>query len=309
MISVIISAHNEEKNIKKILGNMIGQLKRLDEKNELIVGLSGCTDKTKEKAKEKIRNSNLSIKLVETPKGKINSQIATLKLINKKSWGILFVDCDVRPNKNTIQNMINDAKKYVDVKLFYSTEVPIKRKGIFYNIINVRTLNPNYVVAKEDVSTFHPYTENKRGKVFVTGGMCLIRKGSYDIDEKTIGDDSYLTHSIYHRFGFGKIKQTDAIIYYQPVYTFFSWIEKWRRIWGDLANLYIHHPEFKYLEKYMRLKIDFKKLWEEKRIKLMIYFFLERSWNKFGGFFFKKFFLKKNKDWEQLKETKEIILK
>jgi hypothetical protein len=193
--------------------------------------------------------------------------------------------------------------------MFYAKEIPLQRKSIFYNIINVRTLNPDYVIAKENVSDFHPYIKNKNKKVFATGGMYLVRRGIYDINGKTIGDDSYLTHSIYHRFGFGTIKQTeDAIVYYQPVYTFRSWIKKWKRIWSDINNLYSYHPEFRYMEKYMKLKIDFKKLIKERKIKLIIFFSFERTWNNIGGFVFRKFLLNKEGKWGQLKDTKEVIL-
>lgn len=310
MISVIISAYNEEKNIKNILLDVIRELKRLNEKRELIVSLSGCNDKTEEIARKITKNTQLNIKLIKTPKGKIKAQKDILKKINKKSWAIIFLDCDIRLKRNAISNMVRDAKKYGKIKMFYSTETPVKRKGIFYNIINVRTLNPEYVIAKENVEIFHPHSENKRKKVFATGGMYLIRKGVYDIDGKTIGDDSYLTHSIYHRFGFGTIKQTeDFVIVYQPVYTFKSWLGKWRRIWSDINNLYIYHPEFKYLEKYMALKVDFNKLIKDRKIKLAAYFTLERTWNLIGGFIFRNLFLKKDNDWKQLKETKEIVPK
>ena len=310
MISIIISAHNEEKNIKNILEDVIKEINLLEENSELFIGLSGCTDKTEKIAMVTIKNHDQKPLIVKTPLGKISSQKKIIKLVNKRSWGILFLDCDVRLKKYAIRNIVADAKRYKKVKMLYAKEIPLPRKSIFYNLINVRTLNPDYVIAKENVSDFHPYIKNKNKKVFATGGMYIIRRGIYDVDGKTIGDDSYLTHSIYYRFGFGTIKQTEnAIVYYQPVYTFRSWIKKWKRIWSDINNLYSYHPEFKYLEKYMRLKIDFKKLIKERKIKLIIFFSLERTWNNIGRFVFRKFLLDKESKWDQLKDTKEVILK
>jgi|GEM_PF-5491847 hypothetical protein len=309
MISIIVSAHNEEKNIKNLLEEVIKEINLLEENSELFIGLSGCTDKTEKIARATIKNHDQKLLIVKTPLGKISSQKKIIKLVNKKSWGILFLDCDVRLKEYAIRNIVADAKKYQKVKMFYAKEIPLQRKSIFYNIINVRTLNPDYVIAKENVSDFHPYIKNKNKKVFATGGMYLVRRGIYDINGKTIGDDSYLTHSIYHRFGFGTIKQTeDAIVYYQPVYTFRSWIKKWKRIWSDINNLYSYHPEFRYMEKYMKLKIDFKKLIKERKIKLIIFFSFERTWNNIGGFVFRKFLLNKEGKWGQLKDTKEVIL-
>ncbi|NCN99074.1 hypothetical protein COU62_01565 [Candidatus Pacearchaeota archaeon CG10_big_fil_rev_8_21_14_0_10_35_219] len=310
MISIIISAHNEEKNIKNILEDVIKEMSLLREDSKLFIGLSGCTDKTEKIARDTIKNHDQKILIVKTPLGKISSQKKIIKLVNEKSWGILFLDCDVRLKKYAIRNIVADARRYQKVKMFYAKEIPLPRKSIFYNIINVRTLNPNYVIAKENVSDFHPYIKNKNKKVFATGGMYLIRRGIYDVDGKTIGDDSYLTHSIYHRFGFGTIKQTEnAIVYYQPVYTFRSWIKKWERIWSDINNLYSYHPEFKYQEKYMKLKIGFRKLIKERKIKLIIFFSFERTWNNIGGFVFRKFLLNKESKWDQLKDTKEVIFK
>ena len=310
MISIIISAHNEEKNIKNILDDVIKEINLLGEDSELFLGLSACTDRTEEIAIDTIKKYDLKSMVVKTPLGKINSQKIILKLVNKKSWGILFLDCDVRLKKYAIRNIVADAKKYQKVKMFYTKEIPLPRKSVFYNIINVRTLNQGYVIAKEEVSDFHLYSKDKTKKIFATGGMCLIRRGIYDVDGKTIGDDSYLTHSVYYRFGIGTIKQTEnAIVYYQPVYTFRSWIKKWKRIWSDISNLYSYHPEFKYLEKYMKLKIDFKRLIKERKIKLIIYFSFERAWNNLGGFVFRKFSFNKESKWDQLKDTKEVMLK
>lgn len=311
MISIIISAHNEEKNIINILLDLKEELKIVKEKKEIFICLSGCTDKTGEIARSFIKKNKLGWKIIITPKGKIKSQKEVLKRINKNSWGILFLDCDIRLGKKSVFNIISEGKKYGAIKLFYAFEIPIKRKSLFYNLINVRTINPEYVIARENVSAFHPYEKNKRKKVFATGGMYLIRKGIYDVDENTIGDDSYLTHSIYHRFGFGTIKQTEsAIIFYQPVYTFKSWIRKWKRIWGDIGNLYINHPEFRYLEKYMKLKVDFKRILKEGKMRLFCYFIIERIWNYLGGFIFKNILFKKRQtDWKPLNETKEIIIK
>jgi Glycosyl transferase family 2 len=307
MFSIIISAHNEENNISHLLVDISKEIKKTYEKKEILLGLSGCSDDTEKIAKKAIKDLNLKAKIFHTPIGKVNSQIFCLKKMNKNSWATIFLDCDIKIKQGSILKLIDEARKYETVKLFYSKETPFKRKSIFYNIINVRTINPKYIIAKKNVTIFHPHSKNKRQKVFFTGGMYLLKKGIYDLDKNVLGDDTYLTHSIYHRFGFGTIKQTkSSIIFYQPVYTFSSWIKKWKRIWGDLNNLYLKHPEFKYLEEYMDLKVDFKKLLLELRLKLMIYFILERSWNKWGKIFLRKSLNSNKTSWEQLGETKKL---
>jgi len=59
----------------------------------------------------------------------------------------------------------------------------------------------------------------------------------------------------------------------------------------------------------MKLKIDFRRLFRERKTKLIIYFSIERVWNHIGGFIFKKFFINKPIQWDQLKDTKEVRLK
>ncbi|MGV8172033.1 MAG: glycosyltransferase [Candidatus Woesearchaeota archaeon] len=309
MISIILCAHNEEKMIGSMLAALKEEVNGLKESYEMIVCLSGCSDDTEKIVRHTKRRLELDIRIVKTPKGKIRSQIIALSLVSKRSWAHIFLDSDIKIQKDAILNMVKDAKAHPNVQMFYAHEVPVKRKGIFYNIINVRTLNPEYVIAKENVEAFHPYERNKRKKVFATGGIYLLRKGVYDIDIRTLGDDSYLTHLVYHRFGFGAIKETEnSIFIYQPVITFNSWVNKWKRIWSDINQLYVLHPEFRYLERYMQLKIDFHKLVKEGRIRLFLYFFLERFWNFFGKKIYIIFFMKRNiNDWEPLTDTKRVI--
>lgn len=308
MISIIISAHNEEQNIKNLLLDLKRELIFLKEPPEILLCLSACTDGTPDIAKEIIMQEDLPIRIICTPKGKINSQLCALKSVNLNSWGYLFLDSDIRLKEKALFNIVEDAKKHPNVMMFYSVGQPLKRKEIFYNIINVRTLNPQFVIAKENVKIFHPYESNKRKKVFATGGIYFLRKGVYDVDPNSVGDDSYLTHSLYFRFGPGSIKETEnSVFVYQPVRTFSSWISKWKRIWGDIGSLYILHPEFKYLKKYMQLKIDFKSLIRCKEFKLMFFFFLERTWNFLGSHLFKLFSSKnKNRYWVPLKDTKKL---
>ncbi|MBR9701642.1 glycosyltransferase family 2 protein [Candidatus Pacearchaeota archaeon] len=308
MISLILCAHNEEAMIGKVIDRLKTELLNLSEEYEFFLCLSDCTDNTEKIVRGKIKRDKIKIKVLKTPRGKINSQIEALKKINKRSWAQIFLDGDIGIRKGAMLNLIHDAKKYSKVKMFYSNQIPVKNKSIFYNIINVRTINPVYVIAKVDVREFHPYSRNKQKKVFSTGGIYLLRKGVYDIDARTTGDDSYLTHSIYYRFGPGTIKEVrNSQFIYQPVKTFSSWINKWKRIWGDINNLYFLHPEFKYLERYMELRIDYKKLIKEKQVTLLFFFSLERMWNFFGRKVF-KLVLRNNSPhmWKPLEDTKEV---
>lgn len=283
MISLILCAHNEEKTIYNILFDIKRELKHIRSKYELIICLSACTDNTKSEVKKALQDLNLNARVLYTPRGKIISQRRALSRVNQKSASLIFLDSDIRLHKLALRYLVEESQRYPSVKMIYARGIPLASKKVLYNIINVRTLNPSYVQARGNVEKFHPHTKDKKKKVFATGGIYLLKKGVYDVDPKAVGDDSYLTHSIYHRFGPGSIKESEqALFFYQPVQTFSSWVAKWRRIWGDIDNLYETHPEFRYLRHYMSLKVDYMKLLNERRIGLALFFFIERSWHILG---------------------------
>ncbi len=306
MISIIICAYNEEKNIGLLLKDLDKEIKIIKENNEIFLCLSDCSDKTEEVAKEVSKKIKLKIKIIKTPRGKIVSQKVALNLINKKSREIIFLDSDIKLKNGAIINLLEESKRYPSVKMFYSKGKPVRKRGLFYNFMNVRTLNPKYVIARGDVSKFHPFDKNKRKKIFATGGIYLLRRGVYDIDSEAMGDDSYLTHLIYFRYGPGTIKEAEnSVFIYQPVQTISSWISKWKRIWSDLNSIYQRHPEFIYLRQYMELGIDYSSLIKDQRYGLFFFFALERSWNSFGKILLRPFY-QESTNWKQLPDTKEI---
>jgi len=306
MISLIICAHNEEKNMGNLLNDLSKEIKTIKDSIEIFLCLSDCNDKTEKIAKDISKKNKLKIKIIRTPRGKIVSQKIALKLINKRSEEIIFLDSDIKLTKGAIINILKESRKYPSVKMFYSKGKPVRKKGLWYNFMNVRTLNPKYVIAKEDVSKFHPFDKNKRKKIFATGGIYLLRFGVYDIDSGAMGDDSYLTHLIYSRYGPGTIKEAESSVFiYQPVQTLSSWISKWRRIWSDLNSIYQTHPEFRYLKKYMDLKIDYLSLIKDRKYGLIFLFVFERVWNSLGKIALKPFYYKST-NWKQLSDTKEI---
>ncbi|MEK6859095.1 MAG: glycosyltransferase [Nanoarchaeota archaeon] len=309
MISLILCAHNEEKTIYNILHDIKREFKYFPTKYELIICLSACTDNTQNEVKRALQYLNLKARVLNTPRGKIISQWKALSCVDQKSASLIFLDSDIRLDNLSLRYLVEESQKYPSLKMVYARGIPLTNKKLIYNIMNVRTLNPSYVRARKNVEEFHPYTKDKKKKIFATGGIYLLKKGVYDVDPKAVGDDSYLTHSIYHRFGPGSIKESEqSVFFYQPVQTFGSWIAKWRRIWGDLGNLYETHPEFKYLRPYMSLKVDYIKLLNERRLGLALSFFIERSWHIFGKPLV-SFSVRRNNNpaWKTLSDTKIIL--
>src|SRR3989338_4025718 len=107
MISIIIPAYNEEKNINNILENIKYVIQESRQKFEVIVVDDGSTDKTAE-----IVSSEEGVKLVKHPYNK--GYGASLKTGARVAQGdfILYIDADNQHNPQDILKLIRHTDKY-----------------------------------------------------------------------------------------------------------------------------------------------------------------------------------------------------
>lgn len=110
LVSVLIPARNEEKNIGNLLNDLINQ----DYKNIEIIVFNDCsTDKTKEIVKDFI-SKDKRISLIDSnylPDGWLGKNFACYNLAKKaKGEYFLFLDADVRIKGNLIQDAISLIK-------------------------------------------------------------------------------------------------------------------------------------------------------------------------------------------------------
>ncbi|MFN8255986.1 MAG: glycosyltransferase family 2 protein [Bacteroidales bacterium] len=112
LVSILIPARNEEKNI----GNLLNDVQNQEYHNiEILVFNDQSTDKTSEIVLEHSKSDN-RIKLINSddlPEGWLGKNFACHSLAkNAKGHYYLFLDADVRISKDIIINTVNQLKKY-----------------------------------------------------------------------------------------------------------------------------------------------------------------------------------------------------
>jgi len=127
-VTIGLMAYNEEKNIEKILKNILKQ--DLDLINKIIVVNDGSTDRTPNIVKKFIKNPKIKLINLKKRKGKVNAINQFLKIA--KSEIIILESADTIPHKNAIKELI---KKFKDPKIGIvgAHIIPINKKNNFVN--------------------------------------------------------------------------------------------------------------------------------------------------------------------------------
>ncbi len=135
IVTIGISAYNEEENIGKLLLNLLNQNTKNFNLQEVIVISDGSTDKTIEIVK-KIKSKK--IKLVE---GKVrlgkNSRLNQIKeLMHAKSDYLLICESDTLPkNKYYIKNLVSSIPSDKKFSIILSEGVPIEMNTLMGSIM------------------------------------------------------------------------------------------------------------------------------------------------------------------------------
>jgi len=121
-VSLLIPAHNEEKNIRMLLRHLVGQktTKKFDLK-EIVVVASGCDDKTEEVVKDLIK-TNRRIKLLSQKVREGKTSAINLFLKNTNSDIIVMESADTILDAYTINKLL---KPFMDKKTGMTTGRPI----------------------------------------------------------------------------------------------------------------------------------------------------------------------------------------
>ncbi len=103
-ISVGVCAYNEEKNIGKLLTNLINQKTKKIKIDEIFVVSSGCTDRTNDIVKEYEKNDK-RIKLIDQKKREGKSSAINLFLKKAKNEIFVLESGDTYPEEDTIEKL------------------------------------------------------------------------------------------------------------------------------------------------------------------------------------------------------------
>ncbi len=136
-ISVIVAAHNEEKDIANLLDSLSFQEYPKD-KYEVIIVNDRSTDNTEEiikKYSEKYNNIK-HLKINNEDKNLVGKKNALTKCIEQSNGNILlFTDADCVPGKNWLKSINNHFNLGFDVVVGYSSLVSYSKKTVFQKFI------------------------------------------------------------------------------------------------------------------------------------------------------------------------------
>lgn len=141
--SVGVCAHNEEKNIGRLLDNLRSQAG-----DEIMVVASGCTDGTIDIVKNKMADDG-RIKLLAQEKREGKSSAVNLFIRNSSNDLLVLISADVLPDKGAIQKLIGafeDAK----VGMAGARPVPVNTDETFIGFCANYMWRLHHLIALED---------------------------------------------------------------------------------------------------------------------------------------------------------------
>ncbi len=242
-LSILIPAHNEQKNIKNLLKDILKS--NLDIKYEVLILENGSTDDTVKKVKEFIYEEKMNnFKLIElTTSGK--TKALNKGIIESKGDMIMQIDSDCRIRGNTIALLIEELESPL-IKLVGALDVPtyefIDKATLLYKTLRSQEL---YRVA--------------RGRV-IPIGRCLAFKRDLNIiyPEDIHSEDNWLTLNIAKKFGWESVKVLLAsVITYKPPLNWADFLRQETRFDQGYLQIMSKFPEFEEVYKNRRKhKID-----------------------------------------------------
>jgi len=187
-VTIGICVYNEEKNIGKILDYLKGSKFGLG-LEKIIIVCSGCTDRSIQIVKERMRNNKKIELFIEKERmGKYSAMNVILR--NAKGKYIIFIDGDALPVKNAL-NYLVDSFSNPKIGAVTGRILPAKNNGKIINFFEEFIWNLH-----------HQFSYSYRK---ITAQICAIEKGLIKkIPDKIINDDGYFT---------AKILQTHEIAY------------------------------------------------------------------------------------------------
>jgi glycosyltransferase involved in cell wall biosynthesis len=281
-ISIGMPIYNERETLEQTLLSVIMASKKTRLLCEILLCFNGTTDDGIQIVK-KMEKRNVNIKILKSNAGRTR---AMRKIIDTaKGDIIIFCDGDIIVEEDCYSNLLGHFKSK-EIIAVVGNPCPLKKKGILYNILNIRMMNFGSEISRMQNKKF-------RHKPFIHGRIFAIKRSFFinnnlfiDRFENAINDDMFITHLIMYEYGRKSIvHEKNAKVKYLPVQSLAQWWKKWVRLWGDLDHIYKQNPEFKKLKSQLKTKIDWTYV-SKRPMSTQFYFIIERIFHHLGRFYF-----------------------
>jgi cellulose synthase/poly-beta-1,6-N-acetylglucosamine synthase-like glycosyltransferase len=241
MISVIVAARNEEKNILNCLQSISNQNYN-PQRIEIIVVDDHSTDQTAGITQDFIKNhTNFNISLLKQTKQTGKKSALRLALTKAKGEYILITDADCLHKQGWIKSM---ASKFIsDKAVFVSGAVSLyKPRGIFQTLQDLEFMS---LVASGagSIGAGFPMMCNGANLGFSLSAYRQLSENEIK-PELASGDDIFLMMAFANKFGKDKIafvKDRNAMVYTNPINNFGEFMQQ-RLRWTSKSKAYRDLP-------------------------------------------------------------------
>jgi cellulose synthase/poly-beta-1,6-N-acetylglucosamine synthase-like glycosyltransferase len=200
-VSILVSAHNEEKNIEKKIISLLA-LDYPEERLEILIGSDGSTDRTNEIV-AKFINGKIRLYVQNQRSGKPGM----LNMLVKEAKGEILVFTDAR------QRLDKDSLKEL-VKNFGDARVGSVSSALCYENVGQDNKTGTGVGLYWKYEKFIRHSESRMGSMLgATGALYAIRKELFSfLPQDLLLDDVYIPMKIVEK-GFRAVFEPKAIVY------------------------------------------------------------------------------------------------
>jgi glycosyltransferase involved in cell wall biosynthesis len=129
-VSIVVPAHNEAGNIRRLLTALIEQQTRFARILEIVVVASGCTDDTAELAREVGRGRpGMHVHVQERREGKVAAINAFLKMRDPRAELIVVCSADLDPARDVVEQMVTFLRAHPQVGMVGGRPTPDNDRG------------------------------------------------------------------------------------------------------------------------------------------------------------------------------------
>lgn len=215
--SVGVFAHNEEKNIGAVISRLLGQRTEKTEIKEVLVVVSGCTDRTVPIA-QSFEGEHKRVKVLVQEKREGKYSAINLFLKNAGNDILVMESADTLPAKDTVEKLVRVFKD-LEVGMAGTRPVPLNDPTTFMGFANYLLWELHHIISLETPKT---------------GEMVAFRKVFNKIRPTAV--DEACIEAVIKDKGYKVVYVPEAVVYNKGAETVSDFLRQRRRIFaGHLA--------------------------------------------------------------------------